>query len=64
MGILLNSAILGHDGTWVAHPGLVPIAKQVFNECMPKPNQIDKQVFQVFFLQFAEIQILAKHQHH
>jgi malate synthase len=30
----------GHDGTWVAHPGLVPIAKQVFDEAMPEPNQI------------------------
>ncbi|OWP63838.1 malate synthase A [Hymenobacter amundsenii] len=30
----------GHDGTWVAHPGLVPIALEVFNELMPQPNQI------------------------
>jgi malate synthase len=33
----------GCDGTWVAHPGLVPIAKQVFDEHMPKPNQYDRQ---------------------
>ncbi|HKB11165.1 MAG TPA: malate synthase A [Vicinamibacterales bacterium] len=33
----------GHDGTWVAHPGLVPVAMQVFDEGMPKPNQIDRQ---------------------
>jgi malate synthase len=33
----------GHDGTWVAHPGLVPIALEVFNAHMPQPNQIDKQ---------------------
>ena len=32
----------GHDGTWVAHPGLVGIAKQVFDEGMPKPNQLDR----------------------
>jgi malate synthase len=32
----------GHDGTWVAHPGLVPIALEIFNRVMPKPNQIDK----------------------
>jgi malate synthase len=32
----------GHDGTWVAHPGLVQIAKQVFDEGMPTPNQIDR----------------------
>ena len=30
----------GHDGTWVAHPGLIPIAKQVFDALMPAPNQI------------------------
>ncbi|MGZ3433162.1 MAG: malate synthase A [Isosphaeraceae bacterium] len=32
----------GHDGTWVAHPGLVPIAMEVFNERMPGPNQLDR----------------------
>jgi malate synthase len=31
---------LGHDGTWVAHPGLVSLARQVFDEKMPTPNQI------------------------
>jgi malate synthase len=34
----------GHDGTWVAHPGLVPVAMEVFNRLMPQPNQIDKQL--------------------
>jgi malate synthase len=34
----------GHDGTWVAHPGLVPVAMEVFNRVMPEPNQIDKQL--------------------
>ena len=33
----------GCDGTWVAHPGLVPIAKEVFDLHMPQPNQYDKQ---------------------
>ena len=33
----------GHDGTWVAHPGLVPVAKEIFDEFMPTPNQIDKK---------------------
>jgi malate synthase len=28
----------GHDGTWVAHPGLVPLAKEVFDRLMPTPN--------------------------
>ncbi|MBP0724543.1 malate synthase A [Bacillus sp. RG28] len=30
----------GHDGTWVAHPGLVPVALNVFDELMLTPNQI------------------------
>ena len=30
----------GHDGTWVAHPGLVALAKDVFDKAMPGPNQI------------------------
>src|SRR5580704_12298952 len=34
----------GHDGTWVAHPGLVPVALEVFNRVMPRPNQIEKQL--------------------
>jgi malate synthase len=33
----------GCDGTWVAHPGLVPVAREVFDQHMPKPNQYDKQ---------------------
>jgi len=36
----LREVKAGHDGTWVAHPGLVPIAKKVFDEGMPTPNQI------------------------
>ena len=33
----------GCDGTWVAHPALVPIAKEVFDKHMPTPNQYGKQ---------------------
>ncbi len=33
----------GHDGTWVAHPALVTIALDIFNEHMKTPNQISKQ---------------------
>ena len=29
----------GHDGTWVAHPALVPVAMEVFDRLMPTPNQ-------------------------
>jgi malate synthase len=36
----LREVNAGHDGTWVAHPGLVAVAKQVFDEAMPQPNQI------------------------
>lgn len=31
----------GHDGTWVAHPGMVELATEVFDRLMPTPNQID-----------------------
>jgi malate synthase len=33
----------GCDGTWVAHPGLVPVAKEIFDHHMPQPNQYDRQ---------------------
>jgi len=33
----------GFDGTWVAHPGLVPIAKEVFDRIMPQPNQVERK---------------------
>jgi malate synthase len=32
----------GHDGTWVAHPGLVPVALEVFDAHMPAANQLDR----------------------
>lgn len=38
----LREARLGHDGTWVAHPGLVAVAKAVFDENMPGSNQLDR----------------------
>ena len=39
----LREARLGHDGTWVAHPGLVPVAMDVFNAVMPSRHQIHKK---------------------
>jgi malate synthase len=33
----------GHDGTWVAHPGLVPIALEIFNQHMPLANQLHRK---------------------
>ena len=36
----LREVRAGHDGTWVAHPGLVPVAKEIFHQHMKEPNQI------------------------
>jgi len=36
----LREVHAGHDGTWVAHPGLVPVAKEIFDRYMPQANQI------------------------
>jgi malate synthase len=33
----------GHDGTWVAHPGLVSLAKEIFDRHMKTPNQIQRR---------------------
>jgi len=33
----------GYDGTWVAHPDLVPVAKEVFDRLMPQPNQVERK---------------------
>ena len=33
----------GHDGTWVAHPGLVPVAKEIFDAHMKEANQIGRR---------------------
>jgi malate synthase len=33
----------GHDGTWVAHPDLVPVAMEVFDRLMPGPNQLARR---------------------
>jgi malate synthase len=41
----------GHDGTWVAHPGLVALAKEVFDRIMPQPNQISRKL--------ADVQVTA-----
>jgi len=39
----LREVTAGHDGTWVAHPGLVPIAKEIFDTHMKAPNQINRR---------------------
>lgn len=38
-----REASIGHDGTWVAHPDLVPVAMDVFNDIMPSKHQIHKK---------------------
>jgi malate synthase len=45
----------GHDGTWVAHPGLVKVAMDVFDQFMPSKNQIDKKLN----LNISEADLLA-----
>jgi len=32
----------GHDGTWVAHPGLIPLAMEIFDRHLTGPNQLDR----------------------
>lgn len=39
----VREATDGHDGTWVAHPGLVQIARDAFEAVMPEPNQIHRK---------------------
>jgi malate synthase len=36
----LREVTAGHDGTWVAHPGLIPVAREIFDAHMPGPNQL------------------------
>ena len=35
-----REALKGHDGTWVAHPALIPVAKDIFDAAMPEANQL------------------------
>jgi malate synthase len=49
----------GHDGTWVAHPDLVPVALEVFDRLMPTPNQLDKRLAD---LEIRQAQMLELHQ--
>jgi malate synthase len=37
----LREVKAGHDGTWVAHPGLVAVAKEIFDAHMKGPNQLE-----------------------
>jgi malate synthase len=39
----LREVQAGHDGTWVAHPGLIALAREVFDAHMPGPHQIERK---------------------
>ena len=49
----------GHDGTWVAHPGLVPVAKRIFDDLMPAKNQIHKK-FEEYHISEADLLEIPK----
>ncbi|WGM37534.1 malate synthase A [Caulobacter sp. NIBR1757] len=49
----------GHDGTWVAHPDLVPVAMEVFDRLMPTPNQLDRKLAD---LRITQADMLELHQ--
>ena len=40
----LREARNGHDGTWVAHPALVPVAMDVFDDALDGPNQLARKI--------------------
>lgn len=52
----LREVQAGHDGTWVAHPALVPIATDIFDAHMPGPNQLGQRRLDV---QVSAEQLLA-----
>jgi malate synthase len=49
----------GYDGTWVAHPDLVPVAKEVFDRMMPQPNQLQRVRLHVHVLRDDLLKIHA-----
>jgi malate synthase len=51
-----REALLGHDGTWVANPDLIPVALEVFDHLMPAANQITRQFND---LEITEAQLLS-----
>jgi malate synthase len=54
-----REANAGHDGTWVAHPDLVPVAMEVFDRLMPTPNQLTRLREEV---SFGQKDMLAIHE--
>jgi len=58
----LREVRAGHDGTWVAHPGLVSIAMQAFDEYMPDPNQIERRDTENYRVGAADLLAVPKGQ--
>lgn len=56
----LREVEAGHDGTWVAHPALVKLAMDIFNEHMPTPNQIHVRRDDVQITQFDLLNMSVK----
>lgn len=52
-----REAKAGHDGTWVAHPDLVPVAMEVFDRVMPQANQVDRQRDDIVASQTALLEV-------
>ena len=55
-----REAQAGHDGTWVAHPGLIPVAEAIFDEHMPSANQIASRPRQEVVVQRDDLIAPAK----
>jgi len=53
-----REASFGHDGTWVAHPALVPVAKDVFDRLMPQANQLHRTRLDI---EIGREELLAPH---
>ena len=46
----LREVTAGHDGTWIAHPLINRIAREIFDQNMLGPNQVKKKKFILFYL--------------
>ena len=53
-----REASVGHDGTWVAHPALVPVAKDIFDRLMPHQNQLHRTRLDI---EISQADLLAPH---
>jgi malate synthase len=51
----LREVKAGHDGTWVAHPDLVPVAMDVFNAHMPAANQLDHKPMDTRLIRVSDL---------